>query len=181
MSPNGRSVFDRELGEENHQRPPQWIDYFAFPRGLYSRNTPPLVIGRPSWDNWLLWKARASGAAVVDASAVILAVHQNHDYAYHPDGKVGVWSGEEAIKRLQTCWRVRGTFTPSKMRRTNLRKADYSATGAMRSVFFKREIERDWALDQALSEEPSVDTISPVPRWATRLRLRHNRRFSPGT
>jgi len=23
-------------------------------------------------------------------------VHQNHDYSYHPQGKAGVWSGEEA-------------------------------------------------------------------------------------
>ena len=80
----------------NHQRPPNWIDYFAFSRGLYLGNTPPFVIGRPGWDNWLLWKARASGAAVVDVSTVVLAIHQNHDYAYHPDGEAGVWQGEEA-------------------------------------------------------------------------------------
>ena len=28
----------------NRQRPPQYIDYFVFSRGLYDRNTPPLVI-----------------------------------------------------------------------------------------------------------------------------------------
>jgi hypothetical protein len=33
---------------------------------------------------------------VVDASPVVRAVHQNHDYAYHPDGEKGVWEGEEA-------------------------------------------------------------------------------------
>ncbi len=81
---------------ENHQRPPQWIDYFAFSRGLYYRNTPPFVIGRPGWDNWLLWKARASEAAVVDASSAVLPAHQNHDYSYHPDGEAGVWQGKEA-------------------------------------------------------------------------------------
>jgi hypothetical protein len=32
----------------------------------------------------------------VDASPVVQAVHQNHDYAYHPDGEAGVWQGEEA-------------------------------------------------------------------------------------
>src|SRR5271165_2966128 len=30
--------------EANHQRPPQWIDYFAFSRGLYYKNTPAFVI-----------------------------------------------------------------------------------------------------------------------------------------
>jgi len=80
----------------NHQRPPQWIDYFLFSRGLYYKNTPPFVIGRPGWDNWLVWHARHSGARVVDASPVVRAVHQNHDYAYHPDGEAGVWQGVEA-------------------------------------------------------------------------------------
>src|SRR5579862_3581374 len=86
----------RQAIDANHQRPPQWIDYFAFSRGLYYKNTPPFVIGRPGWDNWLVWHARHSGARVVDASAVVRAVHQNHDYSYHPDGAAGVWQGEEA-------------------------------------------------------------------------------------
>jgi len=86
----------RQALAANHQRPPQWIDYFVFSRGLYYKNTPPFVIGRPGWDNWLVWHARHSGARVVDATAVVQAVHQNHDYSYHPDGAAGVWQGEEA-------------------------------------------------------------------------------------
>jgi hypothetical protein len=86
----------RKARQANQQRPPQWIDYFAFSRGLYYKNTPPFVIGRPGWDNWLVWHARHSGARVVDATAVVQAVHQNHDYSYHPDGAAGVWEGAEA-------------------------------------------------------------------------------------
>ena len=59
------------------------------------------MIGRPGWDNWLLWFARSAGAAVVDASSVVCAVHQNHDYGYHPDGEKGVWGGEEAQQNYQ--------------------------------------------------------------------------------
>ena len=81
-------------------RPPEWIDYFVFSRGLYG-NIPPFVIGRPGWDPWLVWRARESGAAVVDASAVVMAVHQNHDYSYHPDGDKGVWHGEEAQRNYK--------------------------------------------------------------------------------
>src|SRR5271165_1091004 len=80
----------------NQQRPSNWIDYFAFRKGLFHHHIPEFVVGRPGWDNWLLWFARAYGAAVVDASSVVCAVHQNHDYAYHPDGEKGVWEGEEA-------------------------------------------------------------------------------------
>ena len=80
----------------NHQRPPNWIDYFAFRKGLFHQQIPEFVIGRPGWDNWLIWFAGSSGAQVVDASSMVCAVHQNHDYSYHPDGEKGVWEGEEA-------------------------------------------------------------------------------------
>jgi hypothetical protein len=87
----------RELAfRTNHQRPPNWVDYFAFQKGLFLRQIPEFVVGRPGWDNWLLWFARTSGALVVDASSMVCAVHQNHDYAYHPQGEKGVWEGEEA-------------------------------------------------------------------------------------
>lgn len=93
----GWSTQIRELAHRtNRQRPPNWIDYFAFRNGLFRGQIPEFVIGRPGWDNWLLWFARSSGAAVVDASAVVCAVHQNHDYGYHPEGEKGVWQGEEA-------------------------------------------------------------------------------------
>ena len=57
---------------------------------------PAFVIGRPGWDNWLLWYPLSLGVPVVDASSVVRAVHQNHDYGYHPQGEKGVWEGEEA-------------------------------------------------------------------------------------
>ena len=112
--------------QQGRQRPPQWIDYFAFSRGLYREQIPPFVIGRPGWDNWLLWHARASGAQVVDASAVVLAVHQNHDYSYHPQGEKGVWEGEEAQRNyallgggryFRTIENATHWLTPSRMRR----------------------------------------------------------------
>jgi len=80
----------------NKQRPPQWIDYFVFRRGLYSGKLPDFLIGRPGWDNWLLWYPLSIGVPVTDASRVVVAVHQNHDYGYHPDGEKGVWHGPEA-------------------------------------------------------------------------------------
>lgn len=82
--------------QTNRQRPAQWIDYFLFRRGLFGAAIPPFVIGRPGWDNWLLWHALSSGARLIDASPVVTAVHQNHDYGYHPDGEKGVWQGDEA-------------------------------------------------------------------------------------
>jgi hypothetical protein len=98
--------------QRGRQRPSDWIDYFVFSRGLYHKKIPPFVIGRPGWDNWLVWYARAAGACVVDASKVVVAVHQNHDYSYHPDGKSGVWQGEEAKRNreLRGGWAHYGTI-----------------------------------------------------------------------
>jgi hypothetical protein len=82
--------------ETDRQRPAQWIDYFVFRKGLFYDRIPEFVIGRPGWDNWLLWYPRSIDVPVIDASRVVMAVHQNHDYGYHPDGEKGVWEGEEA-------------------------------------------------------------------------------------
>ncbi len=75
------------------------LDYFVFRRGLYS-DIPPFAIGRTSWDNWLVVRARSLGAVVVDASPVVTIIHQNHDYSHHPDGHKGIWEGPEAARNL---------------------------------------------------------------------------------
>jgi hypothetical protein len=81
---------------EGKQRTPDWIDYFVFRRGLYGAAFPPLVVGRVFWDNWLVWKALDGRCPVVDVSNAVMAVHQNHDYGYHPQGKRGVFQGVES-------------------------------------------------------------------------------------
>ncbi|MBI2859918.1 MAG: hypothetical protein HYX91_00235 [Chloroflexi bacterium] len=70
------------------------IDYFAFPRGQF-KDMPPFAIGRPGWDNWLIYHSRSLGMPVIDATRVVTAVHQNHDYSHHPEGEAGVWNGPE--------------------------------------------------------------------------------------
>jgi hypothetical protein len=92
---------------ENKRRPPWFIDYFAFTRGLFGPDLPPLLIGRVNWDNWMVGKGIASGNPVVDVSSVVVAVHQNHDYLHHPKGKAGVYGGEEAERNFQLAggWR----------------------------------------------------------------------------
>jgi len=94
--PSWENDLDRLARKTNRPRPAQWIDYFLFSRGLYYKRIPEFVIGRPGWDNWLLWYPLSQGMPVIDASHDVVAVHQNHDYGYHPDGEKGVWQGEEA-------------------------------------------------------------------------------------
>jgi hypothetical protein len=82
--------------ERGKLRPAQWIDYFVFPRGLLHQQVPPFAVGRPGYDNWLLWKVRSIGVPVVDATQVVLAIHQNHDYSHHAGGQEGLWQDVEA-------------------------------------------------------------------------------------
>lgn len=87
----------RRLASEKGKDGGEWaIDYFVFTPGLYP-SIPPFAVGRPAFDNWLIWMARSSKAPVVDASAVVLAIHQNHDYSHHPQGEAGAKAGEEAL------------------------------------------------------------------------------------
>jgi hypothetical protein len=77
------------------------VDRLLFTRGIYRVELPPFVIGRVFWDNWLVWRALTSNFPVVDASAVVMAVHQNHDYGYHPQGKQVVFCGAEAGRNYE--------------------------------------------------------------------------------
>ncbi|MCK4788759.1 MAG: hypothetical protein KAV87_33765 [Desulfobacteraceae bacterium] len=91
----------RAMVTQNGQlHPPTGIDYFIFTHGLWG-NIPPFAIGRTVWDNWLLYKARASKAPLIDASEVVMAVHQNHGYSHVPNGFEGAWKGSEAVRNLE--------------------------------------------------------------------------------
>lgn len=59
------------------------IDYFVYPKGFWGE-LPPLILGRWYWDNWLVYRARRLGGAMIDASPVVTIVHQNHDYRHIP-------------------------------------------------------------------------------------------------
>jgi len=62
---------------------------------------PSLAIGRAGWDNFHVFWARVQGVDVVNASDYVIAVHQNHDYRHHPQGKDGIYTGAEAKKNYQ--------------------------------------------------------------------------------
>ncbi len=78
----------------------RWIDFFAFPRGAVAR-LPQFAVGRPYWDNWMIWRARSSRIPVVDVSPSTVVVHQQHGYGHvkHATGKR--WQGPEADANLE--------------------------------------------------------------------------------
>jgi len=86
------------------------MDYFVFPRGMW-RDIPPFAIGRTTWDNWLVYRARAMPVPVVDATTALVVVHQNHDYL-HLAAKAGdVWEGPEAKENLKLAEGWKHAFT----------------------------------------------------------------------
>jgi hypothetical protein len=105
-----RADWDGELVKaartHGYQRAEYNIDYFLFSRGLFAA-LPPLAIGRFAWDNYLIWNARAAGEVVVDASEVVAAIHQNHDYGHYPGGMQALWHGDEAKLNLRLAGRGR--------------------------------------------------------------------------
>jgi hypothetical protein len=91
----------RDLATRNgKQQIPSFIDYFCFRKGLY-REIPPLVVGRNYWDHWLVWKALTTPVPVIDCSRAVVAVHQNHDYAYSPAGSAGTHGDELAMRNKE--------------------------------------------------------------------------------
>ncbi len=71
------------------------IDYFVFPKGLWPE-MPPFAVGRPAWDNWMVADAKRRGMPVIDATAVVTAIHQNHDYSHTTEKRDGRWRGPES-------------------------------------------------------------------------------------
>ena len=148
--------------QQGRQRGPSWIDYFVFTRGLYGADVPPFVVGRVFWDNWLVWKALDSEHPVIDASTSVLAVHENHDYGYHPQGKTGVFHGVEALRNHELAggWKHLRTIAdateilgrdglkPNRLRHWSTAKR--YARQAVRTLFHSG-IERVWFLLLGLS------------------------------
>lgn len=89
----------REFFELAKQQATEFImgasDYFFFVKNGFT-NLPPFAVGRPYWDNWMIYSARKLGLPVVDVTMPIHAIHQNHRYAHVTGGIGDTWYGPEA-------------------------------------------------------------------------------------
>lgn len=108
--PDWEANLRTRVTREGKLHPPSGIDYFVFPRGLY-RNIPPFAVGRTAWDNWLIYQARAMKAPVIDATKVVTAIHQNHDYSHNAAGSASVWKGPESKRNVELMGSMDRAFT----------------------------------------------------------------------
>lgn len=75
--------------------PPAGSDYFVFPKGIIE-NMPDFTVGRPCWDNWVIYHARSLKLPAIDSTDAVTVIHQNHDYAHVPASRGDGWDGPEA-------------------------------------------------------------------------------------
>lgn len=106
------------------------LDYFIFRRT--SVNMRSFAVGRPGWDNWLIYDMRRKKIPVVDASKVIIAIHQNHDYSHSEFGEKKRVGGPEWAENIKMAGGLTNMLT--------LRDADWLMTkeGPERPSFARR-------------------------------------------
>ena len=75
------------------------MDYFVFPRNFV--NMPAFAVGRPGWDAWFIYDARSHRIPVIDATAAITAIHQNHDYSHSKYGEKQRVGGPEWDRNIE--------------------------------------------------------------------------------
>jgi len=109
-NPNWDEEMRVEVKSRGNLHSPSGIDYFLFGPGTW-KQIPPFALGRTMWDNWLVYSARARGLAVVDATASVLAVHQNHSYGLRSAAADWVWKGPEAERNLDLAGGLDHYFT----------------------------------------------------------------------
>lgn len=97
--PFQKTIWEKELRQSvegnGKLHSPTGLDYFIFKGDPWGKILP-FLIGRTSWDGWLLFRALSLGVPVIDATESIFAVHQDHHYNHAKGGYSGAWNGPEA-------------------------------------------------------------------------------------
>ena len=176
-------------------------DYFLFTRGMWEV-PPPFAVGRFWWEYGLVARARSLGAAVVDVSSCVMAVHQTHDYAHFSEGRANAW-GPEARRNYTLAGGHEHLFaigdathiltpaglaqeTPGRLRAKRIYHGSRMLADIGMTHYVAADIRGAWrAWSKAVMQDPSVVTPALLtlmaksllgPRllsWSRRLRRRH--------
>jgi len=145
---------------------PAGSDFFLFPNSCYT-NLPPFAIGRAGWDNWMIYKARREGWAVIDCTPSIMIVHQNHDYSHLPDGKSHYEHPEtnENIRLAGGQANIRYTILDSTHRLVDGKLSRPKMT----SLRFTRKLELFLRAIFFFLPEDTIENIARPKRWKKRF------------
>ncbi|MBU3934966.1 glycosyltransferase family 2 protein [Patescibacteria group bacterium] len=103
-NPNWEDKLKEKIKKTGKLHEPTGMDYCLFPRHLPEiLQMPAFAVGRPGWDNWLIYRVRFLKIPMIDATKVITVIHQNHDYSHSKYGnlKKGKVIGPETQKNLK--------------------------------------------------------------------------------
>jgi hypothetical protein len=156
---------------------PVWIDYFVLSRHSPLVNVPAFAVGRPYWDNWMIYRARSLNIPVVDATLSVDAVHQNHDYRHVTGQRGGRWHGPEADANAALAGLPKGDGVPL----ISVHHATHvlASTGIRRAMTWPYLHSR-WATRREMNGSVErvaravAPTIEPVLRIRRRFRNRNN-------
>ncbi len=169
------SGWESRLREDTHRNGrlhrPTGSDFFLFPRDCYG-DVPDFAIGRAGWDNWMIYKARVEGWPVIDGTASMTIIHQNHDYRHlpgarphydHPDTRVNTQlAGGQAATRY-TVLDATHTLVDGRFQRP-----------ALGSARFLRGLELLLRRVLSFLPETALENVVRPQRWNKRLkRLLH--------
>ncbi|MGZ4316379.1 MAG: hypothetical protein ACXVRS_11175 [Gaiellaceae bacterium] len=153
----------RRLALRSPRRGAGALDWFLYTRDLYEE-LPPFAVGRIGFDNWLVWRAWASGARVVDATPSVLAIHQRHDYSHVSGGREATRSTSgEGRRNLELAGDKSHLYTR------------YDATHILGRRRLRRNVFRAFRLKENLRKAVyKVRTHTPWPPadWSASTRVR---------
>ena len=157
-----------DVRKQNRLHRPAGSDFFLFPKNCY-QDVPDFTIGRAGWDNWMIYKARKEGWAVIDCTPSVMIVHQNHDYSHLPDGK-------PHYEHPETNENIRLAGGQANIRYTILDSTHQLAEGGklsrpkMTSLRFMRKVELFLRAIFFFLPEDRRESIVRPKRWKKRFR-----------
>ncbi|MDL1944918.1 hypothetical protein FBQ99_21540 [Chloroflexi bacterium CFX2] len=153
--------------KQNQLHRPAGSDFFLFPLSTF-HEIPPFTIGRAGWDNWMIYKARKEGWAVIDCTPSVMVVHQNHDYSHLPEGKPHYEHPEtnENIRLAGGQANIRYTILDSTHQLVNGKLSRPKMTSAR----FMRKLELFLRAIFFFLPETVIENIARPKRWQKRIR-----------
>ena len=159
--------------KQNQLHRPAGSDFFLFPKNCY-QDIPHFTIGRAGWDNWMIYKARAEGWAVIDCTPSVMIAHQNHDYSHLPEGK-------PHYAHPETNENIRLAGGQANVRYTILDATHQLADGKlirpkMTTLRFTRKLELFLRAIFFFLPEDVIENIARPKRWQKRIQKIVNRK-----
>jgi hypothetical protein len=139
----GRELLIR-LKEKGRMHGFTGVDYFIFPKKLLF-DMPAFAVGRPGWDNWLIWKIKMDSVPFIDATEAITVIHQNHDYSHSLYSKKNRVGGPELKRNIVLAGGFTNMFT-LKEADWVLGKTGLKRTGVLRGLLVRLGMFYPWRL-----------------------------------